>query len=381
MEKPRYIAIIDAGHGEVFGRVYDLTTGKAKTVGIPAMRARMTGDTLGVGKEQEHIVQWVEWYGRKYAVGFDALTIRRENLERHTGETRYGGEFHLNMIAAALARAGVKDGPVDLTVFMPPKYYKTGGERVKKLIIDSRVAHKSDDGSEVPGSNVEIRLMGDKKVRAWDYSNVTVLPEGLSAGLLLSLDETGKPVKNNVLDSAVILDLGMKTCDAIEVTGGKFNPDNLQYSTFDNEGLRAQLFQPLLEDVQGMSPDYAGMTVDDIDMYVRESLGNGGTVIADFAGIKTDITENYNYWRGVYAGHIANNVISEHYQELKGYRHAIMHGGGYGLAYPLFREWYGEKIFDPSKFPHLKKVQPIAWNAEGGLRAALARARKNGWIE
>ncbi len=83
----------------------------------------------------------------------------------------------------------------------------------------------------------------------------------------------------------------------------------------------------------------------------------------------------------MYANRIANNVIDERYRGLKGYGSAVFHGGGYALTFDHFRAWYGDKVLDTSKHPHVAKVKPLDWNIEGGLRRALANARKQGWVE
>lgn len=369
--RPDYLVVVDAGHGETIAAVYNLKTGSRKSLSFPSMRARVTGETMGLGKEQEHIIRWSEWQGRRYAMGFDALQVRRDNLERHSGETRYGGELQKHLVAHAQAIAGIKSGSVDLTVFVPPKFYRDLKDSVVKRFLDE---------TDADGYHVTLGLMGDKKARRWKYTSVTVLPEGLAGGLILATNADGTLNKNDLLNSTVIFDLGMKTCDAVEIAGGKFNPDNLQYATFENEGLREQLFQPLLEDIRAMHRDFQILTVDDVDLFVREGL-TSGRVVVDFAGQQRDVTDNYHYWRQVYANRIANNVIDERYRGLKGYGQAVFHGGGYALTFDHFRAWYGDKVLDTSKYPHVAKVKPLDWNIEGGLRRALANARKQGWVE
>jgi hypothetical protein len=364
--KPDTIATVDAGHGSINAAIYNLETNKQKSFERAAMRARVTGQEMGLGKDSEILIEWSEWGGRRFATGFDALTVRRDNLERHSGASRYGGEFHQHMIADALARMGIKsESKVSLTIFIPPGMYKDNKDAIQKRFP--------------AGSEVTIQLKSDKKPRQWTYTDIEIMPECLIGAMVLALNPDGSVNKNNLLQQAVIIDLGMKTADAVEVISGKFNPDELHLTTFDTAGIRDQLLKPLLEDVQSTHRDFRGLTVDDMDMVVRSGLTIGQFSV-EWAGQSLDIKQQFEYWRNSYAEFIANNIISERFRDLRDYQHAIFHGGGYNLIADLLAHWYGPKVFDPSKQPHTKKVRPLDWNREGGMRRALAKARKEGWI-
>lgn len=364
--KPDYIAVVDCGHGNITAMLYTLKTGKSKSASRPYMRAGVTGDLMGIG-DQEIQTTWSEWSGRRYVTGRDALIVARSKVERHSGENRYGNELQRHLIADILARMGVKSGVIDLTVFVPPKFYA----KLKQTITDRFMV-------EAKGQ-AQICLATDKKPRTFTYSAVNVLPEGLSGGLVLALNPDGTVNKNALLSSAVLIDQGMKTCDAVQVIGGQFNPEMLQFSTFEDAGIRKQMLEPMLTDIKQRWPSYAGLLTDDLDMVVRDGIATGSFVV-DFAGATNDVTELYHYWREQYAGYIANVVIDEQYAGFRDVQYGIFHGGGAALTNDLMRLWYGEKVLDASKIAHAAKVPLVDWNAEGAMRKALANARKQRWI-
>ena len=76
------------------------------------------------------------------------------------GANRYGNEFHQFLVAVALAKLGVKEGAVDLTVFAPPGLFNDMKPHIKKRFTEG-------------GGEVTIQLSGDKKPRKWHYENVT----------------------------------------------------------------------------------------------------------------------------------------------------------------------------------------------------------------
>jgi hypothetical protein len=54
----------------------------------------------------------------------------------------------------------------------------------------------------------------------------------------------------------------------------------------------------------------------------------------------------------------------------------ILVGGGATLVEDFMRQWYGEKLLDPTQHASTKKVHPVDMNAVGGLRFALMRLKK-----
>ena len=71
---------------------------------------------------------YVDWYGHRYVTGDDVIHVTRRNLEHHLGTNRYGNEFHQFLVATALAKLGVTEGTVDLTV-LPHLVFTTKSAR------------------------------------------------------------------------------------------------------------------------------------------------------------------------------------------------------------------------------------------------------------
>jgi hypothetical protein len=367
MNAPDYIASVDAGHGETIVSLYTVATGKRKTLSFPSLRSAVTGQTMGIGRDQEHEVTWADWEGRRYSVGYDALLLKRSNLEVHHGKSRYGNELHRFLIARALTMAGVKSGMVALTVFVPPGMYAEISDYVKMSFL-----HKPE---------VEIQIKGDRSPRCFSYSSVDIHPEGLIAAAALVMNSDGTFCSTDLTDSTAIVDLGFKTAD-VALVQGRYNPDDMDFSTHTDAGIGKQLLTPILRDVVPLSSDYAKLTIYDIDMAIRQSIGQkNGRVIVNFAGRADDITDLYEHWLKTYADFIANNIISSDHDDFVGVRYAHFIGGGFALAEKHFRALYGSKIPDIANYPNLKKIKPIDWNVESGMRVALKRARTNGWIE
>src|SRR3990172_2539912 len=204
-----YLASVDAGNGGVNAALAK-ENGKFKRVYFPSVRAAATGDSLGLGKDMELQYDTVDWNGHRYVVGDDVIRVTRRNLERHMGSNRYGNEFHQFLTAVALAKLGVKQGAVDLTVFAPPGMY-----------TDIR-QEMADRFLELDGQ-VEIHLKGEKKPRQWQYANITVWPEGIGAAACFILDDQGNATHSDVLSGdVIILDCGAYTLDALQMRDGNF---------------------------------------------------------------------------------------------------------------------------------------------------------------
>ena len=172
-----YFASVDAGNG---GTNAVLAKGRSrpKRYYEPSVRAVATGDTLGLGKVLELQYDYVDWYGHRYVTGDDVIRVTRRNLEHHLGTNRYGNEFHQFRVAVALAKLGVSEGTVDLTVFAPPGVYNEISPMMQQRFLEE-------------GGLVNIRLKGDKQTRAWRYERVTVWPEGIGAAACYILDDKG----------------------------------------------------------------------------------------------------------------------------------------------------------------------------------------------
>ncbi|MCB9454217.1 MAG: ParM/StbA family protein [Anaerolineaceae bacterium] len=356
---PHYTASVDAGNG---GTNAVLATGKTyKRVYFPSVRAVATGDTLGLGSQWEHQFEYVDWNGHRYAVGDSVLTIRRA-IEHHTGANRYGNEFHQFLVAKALADLGIKSGEVDLTVFCPPGMYA----ELNKGITTNFTQQEG---------KVTIKLKGDKNAREWRYSSVSVWPEGIGAAALFILDDAGNPVQTDLLSGQVLfLDIGAYTTDALLLSDGSFNPETLQHATFEKSGVDEHIRQPILRSLKKRSTDFEILTVDDVDLAIRNGA-EGGSYMLHSGAMDMDIAAQVEHQAGRYAEWLANNILDGHYNGLRGIKALVLVGGGAKMVEEPLREWYGDKLLDTSKIPTVKKVHPVDMNAVGGLRLALMRGR------
>jgi hypothetical protein len=354
------IVSADAGNGGVKAV---LSTSKGfKTFYEPSVRAAATGDTLGLGKVWEMSYDYVDWGGYRYVTGDDVTRVTRRGIERHMGAARYGNEFHQFLVAVALAKLGIKEGSVDLTLFAPPGLYND----MKPVMID----RFSENGGEV-----SIKLKGDKKPRKWKYSNVTVWPEGLGAAACFVLDDSGEVVPSGVLDGeVVVLDLGAHTLDALQLSNGNFNPESLQHATWEAGGVHVHIREPILRDVKKKGgDDFANLTVDDIDRVIR--LGSvSGDYTLTAAGFEIDLKPLLDKYRVRYAEWVGNNICDGVFDGLRGIKNVILVGGA-ELIEDKMKEWYGPKILDRKSHVTTKKLHPIDMNAVGGMRLALARVK------
>ena len=353
-----YTISVDPGNGGV-NAVMARAKGGYKSVYFPSVRAAATGDSLGLGKQLELDYLYVDWYGHRYVIGDDVIRVTRRHMERHSGPNRYGNELHQFLIAVAVAQLGVKKGTVDLTLFAPPGMY---GD-VKAVMLER--INKS--------RQVEICLKGDRTPRQWEYENITIWPEGIGAAACFVLDDSGKPNRSDVLaGETVILDLGAYTLDALHMTNGSFNPEDLQHSTFENGGVWVHVIEPVLRTVKKQGSDFELLSADDIDRVLRLGLVSDDYTLT-VAGQETDLKLLFEKHCQRYAEWVANNIIDNQFAGLRGIKSAILVGGGALLVESHLRGWYSDKILDRKTHPTTSKIHPVDFNAVGGLRLALAR--------
>lgn len=359
----KYIASVDAGNGGIKAvLVTKGNTGSAKSGGYkshyePSVRAMATGDSLGLGKQWELGYDYADWYGHRYVTGDDVLKISRRGLERHMGSNRYGNEFHQFLVALALAKLGVKEGDIDLTLFAPPGLYNELRGQIQKRFLEDK-------------GKVSIALKGDKKPREWSYRSVEVWPEGLGAAICFALDDSGEFARSDALaGECVILDIGAHTLDAIQLSNGNFNPETLQHATWEEGGVHIHIREPILRAVKKLSEEFANLSVEDIDRVIRL-----GTVSGDYnlraGGYEVDIQPLIDKYRERYAEWIGNNIGDGIFNQFRGIKSIILVGGA-ALVEDHLHKWYGDKLLDRKKFKHTAKLHPIDMNAVGGLRLAL----------
>lgn len=352
-----YVISVDAGNGGTNGVM--ASKKGYKSVYFPSVRATTTGDSLGLGAGFEMAYEYVEWGKNKYLLGDDVFISRRA-VERHTGASRYGNEFQLFLIACALGKLAPKGGTVDLTLFAPPSMYIDA-----KAMIEKRLA-------EV-GNVLAIRFKDDKKPRVYKIEKLTVHPEGLGALLTFVLDENGKPITGDLLGGEnIVLDGGMYTLEALQISNGNFNPESLATATWEAAGILDHVLRPVLAIAKKSGADFELITIDDIDRALRQGVLTGDYSLVSGAS-KVDLkpaidkaSERYSQWVG-------NNIIDGVFNGLRGIKSLILVGGGAVLTAPYLQQWYGAKMLSMVQYPHTKNVSPVDANAVGGLRLALSR--------
>jgi hypothetical protein len=358
---PDHIASVDAGNGGV-NAVLAKSNGRYKSHYEPSVRAAATGESLGLGDEFELQYDYVDWYGHRYITGDDVIRVTRRALERHTGQNRYGDELHQFLVAVALAKLGIKNGSVDLTLFAPPGIYR----ETKQKILDGFLEHEG---------RVEIRLKGDKKPRDWHYETVQVWPEGIGAAACFLINDEGETVPSDILSGEnVVLDAGVHTLDALRLVDGNFNPESLQTATWPDQGVDTHIRKPILRILKNQSEDFANLSEDDVDRVIRLGLVSGDFTLRA-AGLEVDIKPLVEKHRQRYAEWVANNIVDGVFSGLRGIKSVILVGGGAVLIEDHMQGYYGDKVLNLKKHPLTKKVHPVDMNAVGGLRLAKMRLK------
>ena len=356
-----HIISIDAGNG-MTNAVLAKPNGGIKRVAFPSVRAAATGDTLGIGKEFELRYDFVDWGEHRYMYGDDAIAYARTGLERHQGAGRYGDEFHRFLIAVAIGKLGISAGQVDLTLFAPPGLFSQAKKITRQRFSEA-------------GGHVAIKFRRKKAVK-WQYNEPTIWPEGIGAAACFALDAQGQPANSGVLaGNSIILDIGMYTLDALQLTDGNFNPESLQHATWEKAGIRAHILDPILRLLKKQSSDFELLTIDDVDAVLRQGLRGEGYILRG-GQAEADIQDVLDKHRQRYAEWIANNIIDGVFDSLRGIRSLILIGGGAVLVGDILRQWYPEKLLDFSDSATTKGIDPVDANCIGGIRLAKMRLQQ-----
>lgn len=356
-----HIISIDAGNG-MTNAILAKPKGGFKAFNFPSVRAAATGDTLGIGKQFELSYDFVDWGEHRYMYGDDAIAYAQSGLERHQGAGRYGDEFHRFLIAVAVGKLGIKSGAVDLTMFAPPGMFNDAKRTLRKRFKEA-------------GTYAAIKFRRQKPV-SWKYSDLTVWPEGIGAAACFILDAKGQPANTEILaGNAIILDLGMYTLDALQMSDGNFNPESLDHATWESDGIKANILEPILRALKKTSPDFQLLTADDVDAVLRKGVTTGDYSIT--AGqAEADLKPMFDKQSERYAARIANNIIDGQYSGLRGTRSLILVGGGAALVQDHLANWYPDKILDFKSTSNTKDVNPVDANAIGGIRLAKMRLKQ-----
>lgn len=358
-----HLVSVDAGNGGTNACI--ATDSGYNQLYEPSVRAVATGDTLGLSKNApigELSYDYADWNGNRYVTGDDVVRVTRRNLERHMGANRYGNEFHQFLVALACARLGVTSGKVDLTLFAPPGMFAD----LKPFLVERFLQRKG---------RVEIALRGDEAPRKWNYSSVTVWPEGIGAAACLVLDDKGQYVASDVLSGeTVVLDIGAYTLDAIQFSNGNFNPESLQHSTWENAGVHTHIREPILQEVRKLSDDFRYVTVDDIDRVIRLGSASDDYTLT-VSGQEIELKPLLDKCCERYAEWVANNILDGVFGGLRGIKLVILVGGGAVLIEKYLKKWHTGKIFNRSKHPTTRDIHPVDMNAVGGLRLGLMQIK------
>lgn len=349
---------VDAGNGGV-----NAVTGKADCY-FPSVRSVATGDRLDISLMQMDTV-WHRWGGAGWYIGDDVARMGVSSPERHQGANRYGNEFHQHLVAHACAKlgAGLKGKTeIGLTLFAPPGLYNEVSAVIQRNFMEN-------DGA------VEIHYSNEDKPRKWNYTSVTVWPEGIGAAAALMFDHNGQPKWSELFRGQfALLDGGIHTLDSIVLSDGDFNPETLQHATWANDGLRKHILDPILRDIRKRGGDFSGVTLDHIDAALRDpehKVRITSTVVIPIGPALKSYGERY-------AGWVANTIIDPVLNGLNGYSGLALVGGWTDIVEPHLRKWYGDKIFDRTQHTFASKIHPAYWNSYGGAVLALLMARAAG---
>ncbi len=354
---------VDSGNGYTNAASGKLR-GKVKKTAFPSVRADAPERTLGLGSDREVEYEVVKWFGHRYTYGGDTVRFSANAIERHHGVERYGDEFHAMMVALAMARMKIPNGDnIDLTLFMPPGLCTKGH---KKHVVDSF------------SEGLSISFGG--KEHDWNFSNITIHPEGLGAILSFMLAPSGKPLKHDLFDGEVlIVDSGTYTLDILRTTDGKFDPSSLETATHGNDGLYRHIISPLLAAIHRHDDDFKVVTADMLDRAIYDSHYDNGKCVVTSAGKDMVLTDTLVAAAKRYSAWIVKNIFDTEYLGLQGIKSVIVVGGGARLITPYLRAdaLIGHKVLDYSGLSQLQSIFPTELNAIGGQRWArylVARA-------
>lgn len=365
MANKQILASIDAGNGGTNAVVLRHGETTRKLFYMPSVRAAASGDSLGLDNF-ELSYEWVDWHTntgvQRYVFGDDVVRVTRRHLERHLGRDRYANEFQQFLVAVALAKLGVQtDDDINLTLFCPPSMYKANRDN----IIDT-----------FKNTEHTIQLKSDTEPRRFNYKVVNVVPEGLGAVCCFALDSEGGLANNNVLiGQTVVIDIGLFTLDVVQMLDGNFNPETLDHSTYENAALNSHIREPLLRHLHDSDPDFTVLTVDDVDMAIRQGIETGDWKVKS-AGKAVDIQAMIERLSERYAEWIANNIIDSNLNGLRGIKSVILVGGGALLVEEHLRHWYTDKVLNREDYKGVSRIHPVDMNAVGGLRLALMQAKQ-----
>ncbi|MEM9955382.1 MAG: ParM/StbA family protein [Chloroflexota bacterium] len=347
----KHIVSVDAGNGGV--NAVKLNPKNNHYVSFPSIRNRVSGQTLDLDDSGLSLLEydWADFEGSRWTYGDDALMFNRSTMDSHRGAYRYGDEVHRFLVAVACSKLNVTSGVVDLVLFVPPGMYKRNKPILKNAFTGT----------------CSIQFKNEDKPREWQWGDVKVLPEGLGAITCFAINANGKRIKDSsTLDGEiVVLDIGMHTLDAMPLVNGNFNADEVEKATFEDSGIMNNILKPALEYIKknSTSDDFQVLTVYDIDAVLRAGMSVNdwnltiGNQNFDTKRLFENLFARFAQW-------IKNNVFDARFDGMRGYKAAVIFGGGARMVDNHLIQIYGEKILQ------FDNVDPLFANAEGGIRLA-----------
>lgn len=358
------LASIDPGNGGTKG-VRASVNGVPTFDYFPSVRARSMAIELENAGIKQLKYETYDWQGQRYVVGNDVVNVTDRGLERHQGYYRYGNEFHMFLTAVSLARLGVPNGEIILTLFAPPGYYNDARKNIKKAFEGQTLRLASNKG---------------KRQHEWDVVSVNVLPEGVGAVGCVAFDQTGQPVETDLLNGKVgFIDVGSYTVDTLILYNGSLSQENMQRATLDDNGIFAHIIEPILANIHAQGHDFRGVTPDAIDMLLQSKKPR----ILEYGGYEIDLTDDIDAAYSRYANWISNNVIDTELGGFSSFARAFLVGGGDKGIQPALVKIHGHydpdkprteqkgKIVKATKNTTFFGIFPAYWNAVGGLRMTL----------
>ena len=118
--------------------------------------------------------------------------------------------------------------------------------------------------------------------------------------------------------------------------------------------------------------DFALLTLDDIDDVIRNAILKQDYKLR-VAGKEIELKEAIDKYAERYSEWVANNIIDGVFNGLRGFKSAILVGGGARLTAPHLSKWYPNKLLRFDENEATKLIDPVDANAVGGIRLAKMR--------
>jgi len=352
------IISIDAGNGSTTGVRVD--NGTIRKTTFPSVRATSSGTSLNIG-DLEEVPNYVIWGGTKYVYGDGVIDIGSGVVERHMDLERTGNELHQFLLAVATGNLGIMNQDVHLITYAPPAVYKIATENINRWLMDKK------------RNRVKIQFKNDSVPREWEYTKTTIIPEGVAAAMCFVIDDNGSPINTNILDGyTLVLDIGVYTLDAILLKNGKFVSETLDRATHINSGINEFIRKPLLIDIKE-NPILHGMTIDHVDLMIRNGIRTGNYII-EYGNITINCEKAIKSLSQLYCDFISNKVIDSDFSGARNIKNILVVGGGAHFVSGRLEEMYPDKVVNYKDTPGVSNLNPIEFNAIGGLRYAIMKS-------